>query len=198
MSAFLESYSCKIVWSVNERSGMNYCRNLTRNMYSVCVFLVRVLFLSPEAASEHLPSLNSSLYDGCKLTASYGHPDSLLFVGNLSTSFPRHDLLQLFQPHGVILRCFVVCSPTSGLGKGYGFVEFATRDEAAQAKLALATKVVGQRSLRVDFADNGMQTCEDLQSRTLFVDRLPKGFVNDDVLRDKFSTCGIVNFCQVW
>ena len=76
-------------------------------------------------------------------------------------------------------------------------MEFATRDEAAQAKLALATRVVGQRSLRVDFADNGMQTCDDLQSRTLFVDRLPKGFVDDDALRDKFSTCGIVNFCQV-
>ena len=49
----------------------------------------------------------------------------------------------------------------------------------------------------MDFADNGMQTCEDLQSRTLFVDRLPKGFVDDEIIRDKFSTCGIVNFCQV-
>ena len=148
-------------------------------------------------ALEQLVRLNSARYDGCKLMATYGHPDSLLFVGNLSTSYTCHDLLRLFQPHGDILRCFVVISLSTGLSKGYGFVEFSSRDEAAEAKLQLATKVVGQRSLRVDFADNGMQTCDDLHSKTLFVDRLPKGFVDDDILRDKFSMYGIVNFCQV-
>jgi hypothetical protein len=178
IDTFLEEYACRTVSKLKDRS-------------------VRVLFPSSEAASEHLQRLSSARYDGCKLSASYGHPDSLLFVGNLSSSFSREELLQLFKPHGRVLRCFVVCSPSSGLGKGYGFVEYSTRDEAAQAKLALATKVVGQRSLRVDFADNGMQTCEDLQSRTLFVDRLLKSFVDDDIIRDKFSTCGIVNFCQV-
>ena len=148
-------------------------------------------------ASEQLLGLNSARYDGFKLSATYGHPDSLLFVGNLACSHTNQDLQRLFRPHGDILRCFVVCSLSTGLSKGYGFVEFSSRDEAAQAKLQLATKVVGQRSLRVDFADNGMQTCDDLQSRTLFVDRLPKGFLEDDVLRNKFSTYGIVNFCQV-
>lgn len=148
-------------------------------------------------ASEQLQKLNLVHYEGCRLSASYGHPDSLLFVGNLSCTYSHEDLLRLFQPHGDILRCFVVCSLSTGLSKGYGFVEFSTRDEAAQAKLQLATRVVGQRSLRVDFADNGMQTCDDLHSRTLFVDRLPKGFVDDDILRDKFSNFGIVNFCQV-
>lgn len=161
------------------------------------LLLVRILFPTSEVASDQLQRLNSSRYEGCKLTAAYGHPDSLLFVGNLSCTYTHEDLLTLFQPHGDILRCFVVCSLSTGFSKGYGFVEFSTRDEAAQAKLQLATKVVGQRSLRVDFADNGMQTCEDLQSRTLFVDRLPKGFVEDDILRDRFSTYGIVNFCQV-
>lgn len=141
--------------------------------------------------------LNASRFEGYRLSASYGHPDSLLFVGNLSCTYTNEDLYRLFQPHGDILRCFVVCSLSTGLSKGYGFVEFSNRDEAAHAKLQLATKVVGQRSLRVDFADNGMQTCDDLHSRTLFVDRLPKGFVEDDILRDKFSNFGIVNFCQV-
>lgn len=163
---------------------------------SACT-IVRVLFPTPEVAAEQLLKLNTSRLDGCKLSASYGHPDSLLFVGNLSCSYSCEDLYRLFQPHGDILRCFVVCSLSTGLSKGYGFVEFASRDEAAQAKLQLATKVVGQRSIRVDFADNGMQTCEDLHSRTLFVDRLPKGFVDDNILRDKFSSFGIVNFCQV-
>lgn len=144
-----------------------------------------------------MQKLNMSHYEGCKLSASYGHPNSLLFVGNLPYAHSSEDLQRLFQPHGQILRCFIVCSLLTGLSKGYGFVEFATREEASQAKMQLATKVVGQRSLRVDFADNGMQTCEDLHSRTLFVDRLPKGFVDDEVLRELFSKFGIVNFCQV-
>ena len=106
------------------------------------LFAVRILFWSSEVVSEEMQRLSSARYDGCRLSTTYGHPDSLLFVGNLSTSFSREELLQLFRPHGKVLRCFVVCSPSSGLGKGYGFVEFSTRDEAAQAKLALATKVV--------------------------------------------------------
>ena len=144
-----------------------------------------------------MQKLNTGRYESSKLNASYGHPNSLLFVGNLSYTHTSEDLQRLFQPHGQILRCFVVCSVHTGLSKGYGFVEFTSREEASQAKMQLATKVVGQRSLRVDFADNGMQTCEDLHSRTLFVDRLPKGFVDDDVLRELFSKFGIVNFCQV-
>ena len=71
------------------------------------------------------------------------------------------------------------------------------RDEALQAKQQLATKFLWLRSLRVDFADNGMQTCEDLQSKTFFVDRLPKGFKDGAVLRALFGKYGTVNFCQV-
>ena len=84
----------------------------------------------------------------------------------------------------------------TGDSKGYGFVEYSTRDEATITKNKMATKMVGSRSIRVDFADNGMQTVEDLQSRTIFVDRLPKGMNNESKLVDLFSTYGMVNFCQ--
>lgn len=201
VDAFLEDYFCKTVSKVKERSGIVQCVCVCRvdwgcDMLVLCN-TVRILFPNHEVASEQLLRLNSSRFEGCKLSASYGHPDSLLFVGNLSCTYSNEDLYRLFQPHGDILRCFVVSSLSTGCSKGYGFVEFSSRDEAAQAKLQLATKVIGQRSLRVDFADNGMQTCDDLHSRTLFVDRLPKGFVEDDILREKFSNFGIVNFCQV-
>ena len=141
--------------------------------------------------------LSACFYKGCKLTASFGHPNSLLFVGNLPSTYTSDDLHRLFRCHGHILRCFIVCSLSTGLSKGYAFVEFERRDEASQAKLLLATKVVGSRSLRVDFADNGMQICEDLHSQTLFVDRLPKGFTEDETLRRVFAKYGTVNFCQV-
>ena len=159
---------------------------------------MRVLFPDAEQAKTGLALLSSAKFEGHKLSTSYGHPDSLLFVGNLPYPYTSKGLSKLFQPHGDILRCFVVSSTHTGLSKGYGFVEFARREEALQAKQQLATKVLGLRSLRVDFADNGMQTCEDLQSKTLFVDRLPKGFKDDAVLRGFFCEYGTVNFCQVY
>lgn len=167
-------------------------------LHCICFLsTVRLLFPDAERARVGLALLNSAKFEGHKLTATYGHPDSLLFVGNLPYTFNSKELAELFQSYGEILRCFVVCSPESGLSKGYGFVEFAHREEAMVAKQQMATKVVGMRSLRVDFADNGMQTCEDLQSQTLFVDRLPKGFKDDDALRRLFRKYGTVNFCQV-
>ena len=156
-----------------------------------------LLFPDTNTAKEQMLKLSVCFYERCKLSVSFGHPNSLLFVGNLSSAYTSDDLRRLFQSHGHILRCFIVCSLSTGLSKGYGFVEFESRDEASQAKLLLATKVVGSRSLRVDFADNGMQTCEDLHSQTLFVDRLPKGFTEDEMLRRLFAKCGTVNFCQV-
>ena len=137
------------------------------------------------------------MYKCHRLTASFGHADSLLFVGNLPFTYTREDLYRLFSPYGDILRCFIVYSLKTGLNKGYGFVELARREEAVHAKQMMATKVVGLRSLRVDFSDNGMQTVEDLHSQTLFVDRLPKGFKDDEALREVFSEYGRVNFCQV-
>ncbi len=118
-------------------------------------------------------------------------------MGNLPYTHTSEHLREMFQPHGEILRCFVVCSTLTGLSKGYGFVEFTRKDEALLAKQDMANKSIGVRNLRVDFADNGMQTCPDLQSRTLFVDRLPKGFKEDSKLRELFSKYGTVNFCQV-
>ena len=76
-------------------------------------------------------------------------------------------------------------------------MEYSTRDEAVLTKSKMATKAVGSRNIRVDFSDNGMQTEADLQSRTLFVDKLPKGMKDESRLIEMFSRYGVVNFCQV-
>ena len=83
------------------------------------------------------------------------------------------------------------------VSKGYGFVEFSTRDEAVMAKYVMATKEVGGRHLRVDFADNGMVSTSELHSKTLFVDKLPKNFSDNIALKRMFEVYGVVNFCQV-
>jgi hypothetical protein len=156
-----------------------------------------VVFPNHEAASSSLPTLNATILDFHQLTANYSHTDSLMFAGNLPLTFTREDLHSLFSSYGEILRCLIVYSPETGLNKGYGFVEYSKRDDAIVAKQQMSNKVVGSRSLRVDFADNSMQKCQDLHSETLFVDRLPKGFQDEEKLRKKFMNYGSVKFCQV-
>ena len=159
--------------------------------------IVKLLFPDVTPAKAAIQKLNGLKYGVTRISACFGHPDSLLFVGNIPLSYSNQRLKELFTACGEILRSFIVYSAVTGKSKGYGFVEFATRDEALLAKQKMATKVVGLRSLRVDFADNGMQTCEDLQSCTLFVDKLPKGMNDNDKLRNEFIRYGTVNFCQV-
>ena len=181
---------------IKDGSGRCYAGRLSA-IYGFLPSAVRLLFPDAALASDCIRKLNVSKFKGCKLTASYGHPDSLLFVGNLPFNFQNVELRQLLEGYGEILRCFMVHSASTGQNKGYAFVEYATRSQALVAKQNVAAKTIGHRGLRVDFADNGMQTPEDLQSSTLFVDKLPKNLVEDKLLRGAFSKYGTVNFCQV-
>ncbi len=155
----------------------------------------KVILPESELAKDALVAINGSKRG--KMSAQHSHSDALLFVGNLPSNYTDGQLRELFSSHGQVLRCFVVYSELTGENKGYGFVEYSTRDEAMFTKNKMATKVVGSRSIRVDFADNGMQTDEDLQSKTVFVDKLPKGFKSESRLIELFSKYGTVNFCQV-
>lgn len=104
------------------------------------------------------------------------------------------------SPFGPIERLLLVRSIFTGESKGYGFVDYINRESATQAKQQLmskGSKYVGGRILRVDFAEPNLLTYEDLHSKTLFVDRLPRDFTNAEMLRDLFSQSGTVTFAQV-
>lgn len=71
---------------------------------------------------------------------------SKLFVGNLNYSVTKEQLQELFANHGTINSVNVI------EGKGFGFVEFSSSEEAETAKEALnGTEFVG-RTLRIDEA----------------------------------------------
>lgn len=104
------------------------------------------------------------------------------------------------SPFGPIERIFLVRSMFTGESKGYGFVDYVTRESACLAKQQLmntGSKYVGGRILRVNFAEPNLLTYEDLHSKTLFVDRLPRDFTNGEVLKELFSQSGSVAFAQV-
>jgi len=69
-----------------------------------------------------------------------------LYVGNLKYSVTSEELNELFGQHGTIVQADVI------EGKGFGFVEFETQEEADKAREALNGHDFQGRNMRVDYA----------------------------------------------
>ena len=76
-----------------------------------------------------------------------------LFVGNLPYSCSDDDLRSIFEAAGtepVDVR--VIMDRSTGLSKGFGFVEMPDFDAAMYARGALTGAVLGDRNLVIDLA----------------------------------------------
>jgi RNA recognition motif-containing protein len=69
-----------------------------------------------------------------------------LFVGNLSYSVDREKLKELFAEYGEVANVNII------EGKGFGFVEMATKEGAEKAKAGLNGTQLQGRTLNVDEA----------------------------------------------
>ena len=72
--------------------------------------------------------------------------ESKLYVGNLNYATNEDQLKEAFEPFGEVLSVNII------KGKGFGFVEFATVEQAEKAKDELNGKEFMGRALRVDKA----------------------------------------------
>lgn len=75
-----------------------------------------------------------------------------LFVGNLNYKMTSEDLNAAFSEFGEVVDCVVMSDKFSGRSKGFGFVTFATPEEAQAALEALNGKEVMQRQIFVSVA----------------------------------------------
>jgi len=71
---------------------------------------------------------------------------SKLYVGNLKYSITNEMLTELFGNYGEVISVNVI------EGKGFGFVEMASSDQAMNAKEALNESEYEGRTLRIDEA----------------------------------------------
>ncbi|MCD6129842.1 MAG: RNA-binding protein [Deltaproteobacteria bacterium] len=71
---------------------------------------------------------------------------SKLYVGNLTYSVDNEQLKELFASHGEVKQVNVI------EGKGFGFVEMSSPEEAEKAKEALNGTEFSGRTLRIDEA----------------------------------------------
>jgi RNA recognition motif-containing protein len=69
-----------------------------------------------------------------------------LFVGNLSYTITEGELKELFGEHGTVEGVKIL------QGRGFGFIEMSTSDEARSAREALNLKFFGGRSINVNEA----------------------------------------------
>ncbi len=75
-----------------------------------------------------------------------------LFVGNMNFQTTESDLRALFEQFGEITRIQVMTDRETGRSRGFGFVEMADDEAAAQAIAALNGKELDGRALNVNEA----------------------------------------------
>jgi cold-inducible RNA-binding protein len=75
-----------------------------------------------------------------------------LYVGNLSYGIEAGDLQEMFGQYGTVESAVVITDRQTGRSKGFGFVEFATDEEAAAAIEGLNGQENGGRVLTVNVA----------------------------------------------
>ena len=75
-----------------------------------------------------------------------------IYVGNLPFSVRDNELSELFSEYGEVKSANVILDRSSGLSKGYGFVEMDDKNAAEEAIQYLNGKEVKGRELRVNEA----------------------------------------------
>jgi len=75
-----------------------------------------------------------------------------LYVGNLSKQVTDAQLNDLAVPYGTLISANVATERSSGVSKGFGFVEFSNADEARAAITGLDGRDVHGQALKVNEA----------------------------------------------
>ena len=75
-----------------------------------------------------------------------------LYVGNLSFKTDTVALKEAFGKFGEVVEAFVANDRETGRSKGFGFVTFGNKEDAAKALNELNNNDLDGRNIRVDFA----------------------------------------------
>ncbi|HLY31738.1 MAG TPA: hypothetical protein VKQ36_11975 [Ktedonobacterales bacterium] len=75
-----------------------------------------------------------------------------IYVGNLPYTADNEQLAELFHVFGPVIEAAIVYDRTSGQSKGFGFVQMASEEAAQQAIAALNGTMFGNRTIRVNEA----------------------------------------------
>jgi len=92
------------------------------------------------------------MYDKRDAVEEKAEPSARLFIGGLAWEATEDDLKAAFSPFGELVSANVARYSDTGRSKGFGFVEFATVEEATKAKEEMDGKEIAGRAIKADFA----------------------------------------------
>jgi len=78
--------------------------------------------------------------------------DVKLYVGNMAYNTSEDDLRGLFSQAGTVISVALIKDRTTGMSKGFAFVEMDTRDNAQKAITMFNEYTINERKLAVSFA----------------------------------------------
>jgi RNA recognition motif-containing protein len=125
--------------------------------------------------------------------SSVSGPSSNLFIKYIPPEFTEADLRALCAEFGAIVSTKVMINLQTGCSKGFGFVRFATLEEAQAALLGLDGRRIENKRLLVRFAESRER--QDRASTMLYVKRLPLAVDQGRVI-DVFARYGEIT--AVW
>ena len=80
-----------------------------------------------------------------------------MFVSGISWGMEWQDLKDAFKEFWEVLHAKIIKDRETGKSRGFGFVEFATVEDAAAAKEAMDGAELDGRVIKVDFAQEREQ-----------------------------------------
>jgi hypothetical protein len=123
--------------------------------------------------------------------------EMLLCIARLPFHFTENDFHDLVKDYGEVKMYFLMISERTGISKGYGFVQYASKENALIAKSALNDKVIDTFQLVCDWLDSSHLTFNSLHSKCLYVDNLPRRFRDMSEFRAIFERIIKPPYCQI-
>lgn len=77
-----------------------------------------------------------------------------IYIGNLNFKTSEENLVEKFSQFGEVTSATIIKDRTSGLSKGFGFVEMPNDDDAEKAISGLKGKDIDGRKVRVSIAED--------------------------------------------
>ncbi len=77
-----------------------------------------------------------------------------IYIGNLNFKTTEENLTEKFAQFGEVTSATIIKDKTSGLSKGFGFVEMPNDDEAEKAISGLKGRDIDGRKVRVSIAED--------------------------------------------
>ena len=76
-----------------------------------------------------------------------------LYIGNLNYELTKEDLEEAFGKFGEIKDSVVITNRETGCSRGFGFVTFQDKSQAAEALKEMLGEFLGGRPIRVKLAE---------------------------------------------